>query len=738
IVNGRAYTNSQLAKLNAEVEAEVVKLEKLQGQLQQYTTGKTGQQKYLPDWDIAGQYEEAAAASLEWLELLEEERKQVAATAAARIESAEAAKQADQERYQAWLKETYSKEQADRQDARDREAAADAKRYQDWLKQKDKEAQQAEALEDKKWAAMRQSVAKGHQAAQALEEKRYQKWLEQKHKEVQESKRLENAKWAATEQAIRAQNSTYKGALDLSQSAKSINQRIEAVKYLKIARESLSETDARYTQKVQALNKALSNQQLAIDRLREKSEILKNSHSNLLDISGQLARRLALVFSVSQMTGYFNKLVQVRGELELQQKALQAILQNKRQADELWEKTVQLAVRSPYQIKDLVTYTKQLAAYRVETEKLHDTTKMLADVSSGLGVDMQRLILAYGQVKAANYLRGTELRQFSEAGINILGELATYFSEIESKGVSVAEVFDRVSKRMVTFADVEEIFKRITSAGGIFYKMQETQAETLKGQISNLKDAITVMLNEIGEANEGTLKFGVSLTRSMIENWRAIPPILTAVVSGLTMAKVASLSTRESIIRSALSLNVISDWGTEQLSLQQLLVVGGRKVVDSFKNFASFFTASGPAAIIVAAITAIAAGIADIVKYRIELRGITKEFEQMRKPVTDLAASMTVASWTGDIKKATTALAQLTKLAQEQYFIEVGFTAADLNSMDLAEIESTFAELQHRVFSASRFAEEFAKEMARTQQLQQWEFWSQGLTTALTDVGKTG
>jgi hypothetical protein len=102
-------------------------------------------------------------------------------------------------------------------------------------------------------------------------------------------------------------------------------------------------------------------------------------------------------------------MISVRAEFELQQRSLQAILQNKDEADRLFAQITELAVQSPFQVKELVSYTKQLAAYRIETEKLYDTTKMLADISAGLGVDMQRLILAYGQVKAANYLRGQEL-----------------------------------------------------------------------------------------------------------------------------------------------------------------------------------------------------------------------------------------------------------------------------------------------------------------------------------------
>ena len=90
-----------------------------------------------------------------------------------------------------------------------------------------------------------------------------------------------------------------------------------------------------------------------------------------MNTSDQLQRKLALLFSVSAIQGYISKLVEVRGEFELQYKALGAIIQNTDEASRLWAKTVELAVKSPFRIKELVTYTKQLAAYRVETEKLH-------------------------------------------------------------------------------------------------------------------------------------------------------------------------------------------------------------------------------------------------------------------------------------------------------------------------------------------------------------------------------
>lgn len=319
-----------------------------------------------------------------------------------------------------------------------------------------------------------------------------------------------------------AQRTTPQGALDYSQNTKSLLQNAQAIEYLKKARLSLNTTDANYKSTLNQINQAIAKHNQALTEAGVKSQQLVTRHRNLMDTAGQLSRQLALLFSVSQIEGYISKLANVRGEFELQQRSLEAILQNKSQSDQIFNKTVQLAVKSPFQIKELVTYTKQLAAYRIESNKLYDTTKRLADVSAGLGVDMGRLILAYGQVKAAAYLRGTEVRQFTEAGINLYGELQRYFEEVKGEAYTTAQIVDMISKRKVTFEDIENIFQRLTDKGGLFYNMQEIQAETLQGKISNLKDSIDVMLNSIGKANEDTLKGTIDAVKVLIDNWETV------------------------------------------------------------------------------------------------------------------------------------------------------------------------------------------------------------------------
>lgn len=350
----------------------------------------------------------------------------------------------------------------------------------------------------------------------------------------------------ANQEAARAEEQY---ARALNKSEVTIVQRARKIEALANAQRALNSTGRDYSSQLSKIASETQRLQQANDNVAKSMERVKRSQSSVLNTTDQLTRKIALLFSVSAIQGYVEKLVSVRGEFELQQRALQAILQNKDEANALWEKTVALAVKSPFQVKELVTYTKQLAAYKIESDKLYDTTKRLADVSAGLGVDMGRLILAYGQVKAANYLRASEVRQFTEAGVGLLQELATMYTELEGRMVSVGEVQARITKRMVAFGDVEEVFKRITSAGGIFYNMQEIQAETLAGMISNLKDNFDVMFNEIGKANDGVLKGFINILNTVVAQWRdfaiALNTAGTVFVTYSIKAAIAAVANRK-------------------------------------------------------------------------------------------------------------------------------------------------------------------------------------------------
>lgn len=399
-----------------------------------------------------------------------------------------------------------------------------------WLKNKEKEAQAAEKASRREQEASDKAAAKAEKDAsriRAAQEKAYMTdWLKQQR----------SAFYSNTNAVIADTNG-----------AKTLRDHIAAVKELQQARLSLDTTDKNYKQNLASVNAAIKQHSKALKEAGVNAKNLGEQTSYIAGYLSRLAQRTAVVFSFGAAKSFVKQIAEVRGQFELSERSLEAILQNKPKADEIFNKTVELAVKSPFRIKDLVDYTRQLSAYRIESDKLYDTTKRLADVSAGLGVDMGRLILAYGQVKAAAYLRGSEVRQFTEAGINMYGELQQYFKEVKGEAYTTAQIVDMISKRKVTFEDVEAIFQRMTDKGGTFYNMQEIQAETLQGKISNLKDAFDVMLNDIGKANEGTMKGMVSWGTSLLDNWKTLAEIGKALIPILIAIKANSMFAKTSL-----------------------------------------------------------------------------------------------------------------------------------------------------------------------------------------------
>lgn len=560
-----------------------------------------------------------------------------------------------------------------------------------------------------------QNVAEEERAIKKLEEARkhlnqndvdYQETLERLNKKIAEHthniKMATDAQYAENQAKKQARevNTTYDGALNFSRNTQSINEQIQAIKYLKEAREKLNKNDFgsenEYKKAVKDITDEINRQKESLDELEGKT---KKTNSEL----STLSRRLIAAFSINAISNYVSKVVQLRGEFALQQKALAAIVQDQKAANKLWEQTVSLALKSPYRVKQLVTYTKQLAAYRVETQKLHDTTKMLADVSAGLGIDMERLILAYGQVKAANYLRGTELRQFSEAGINILGELATYFEETRGKAFSVAEVFDMVSKRAVKFEDVDEVFKRLTGSSGIFFKMQEKQAETVAGQLSNLRDAYEIMLNDIGKENEGLILTVVRAARYIVSHWKEIAtivkPILETLVVGMTAWRV----------QMALSSKSLKTFG---LYMKQfyILATQGKNAMIAFSKAASISSFAPFALAIGAAVAALGNLILNLNKYNQAISEINKKHDEAVRQINELNMEFIQASKKSNpYKEHVESLQKLISLANKKYKMEID---VDIKKLSDGEIETMFNDIRSRMMSDELFISSAIKTFA--------------------------
>ena len=247
-------------------------------------------------------------------------------------------------------------------------------------------------------------------------------------------------------------------------------------------------------------------------------------------IAGELKNQIANVYSIYTLERFVRGLYTIGGEFQKQRIALTSILGDSMKAETIFNRIKDLAVVSPFQFKELASYTKQLSAYSIPYEELYDTTKRLADISAGVGVDMGRIILAYGQVRSAAFLRGQELRQFTEAGIPLVDELAKRFTKLTGVVTSAGDVFDKISRKEVSFGMVKDVLWDLTNEGGKFYNMQEALAESLAGKWSNLQDAWDVMMADIAEGNSGVLSDSLELLTDLMKHWGAVADILGILV----------------------------------------------------------------------------------------------------------------------------------------------------------------------------------------------------------------
>lgn len=327
-------------------------------------------------------------------------------------------------------------------------------------------------------------------------------------------------------------------------------------------------------------------QEIAKTAAKVQSDLVRgfekaNSHAGRLNSTVQDLKSLflqgGLVFGAQQ---FAMSIITTGGEMEKQHIALQSILGDMQNANTMFNQIKELALNSPFTFSELNRDVKQLAAYGVEYDQLYDTTKRLADMSSGLGVGFDRIALAFGQVQARGWLDGKELRQIAYAGIPLLNKLSEFYSKQEGRNVSTSEIKTRISNREVSFDDVKSIFWQMTDAGGQFYNMQQTLSETLLGRYNKLKDAWEIMLAEFasGESLVGKFfKTAIEGATTLVQSLHSIALPAGTILAGYGLKKMLAGGVASNFLSN--KANIAADIQKRVLMGQQISQVEQRILV---------------------------------------------------------------------------------------------------------------------------------------------------------------
>lgn len=407
-------------------------------------------------------------------------------------------------------------------------------------------------------------------------------------------------------------NKTYKVKLELdSESLKKLSDTFRG--------QGVSTSELRAMRGVSQIMRAdaYANSQKALEQLRNArmqaakasdthNAAMKRANSTMSSqsrIAGELKNQIANVYSIYTVERFVRGLYTIGGEFQKQRIALTSILGDSMKAETIFNRIKDLAVVSPFQFKELASYTKQLSAYSIPYEELYDTTNRLADISAGVGVDMGRIILAYGQVRSAAFLRGQELRQFTEAGIPLVDELAKRFTKLTGVVTSAGDVFDKISRKEVSFGMVKDVLWDLTNEGGKFYNMQEALAESLAGKWSNLQDAWDVMMADIAESNSGVLSDSLELLTDLMNHWEAVAAILGSLVGAYGFYKTAIIAVNAAH-KATITINTLTNIINMTRAMQGLTAVTKAQAVA--QGILNAVTAANPWMILITAIGALA------------------------------------------------------------------------------------------------------------------------------------
>ena len=279
-------------------------------------------------------------------------------------------------------------------------------------------------------------------------------------------------------------------------------------------------------------------------RLAElQGQNIQATHSNnyLAQSFGYIRNRVVYALTLGAMMQFVKNVYEIRSQYELLERSLGVLVNSFENGSRIFQELNNMALESPFTTMELAGAAKQLTAYNFAAKEVVDTTRRLADISSALGVPMERLTYNLGQIRAQTVLTARDARDFANAGLPIVASLAEHFSELEGRVVTTGDVYNRMSKKMVSYNDVMSVLNKMTDEGGKFFEFQAKQAETLKVQINNLDLATNNFFNEFGKANQSLLAAPIQGLKLLLQNWKSIDRVLQSIAVTFGVWKLAQV-----------------------------------------------------------------------------------------------------------------------------------------------------------------------------------------------------
>lgn len=377
---------------------------------------------------------------------------------------------------------------------------------------------------------------------------------------------------------------------------------------------------------IQQVNEEYTRLQKKMNEVIGKNNAMISSNNALARSWNYMKNRLAFYFTIGASTQFIKNLIDIRSQYEMNERALGILINSAERGTQIFKELSDMSLVSPYTLIELSSAAKQLVAYDIAAKNVVDTTRRLADMAAAVGVPMERLTYALGQIKAYGYLNSRDARMFANAGIPLVKQLADYYTELEGKLVTTADVYTRIKKKAIDYNDVMQVVNKMTDEGGKFFDFQAKMADTLKVRLANLTLAWNNMLNDIGKQEQGILTSGIGALRELFLHWRDIANVVTEVAVSFGVLKAAQLTVALSASRVAIAQQAAMASGVQFTRWMQVQSVLGIRLTNVIRSLSASFVAlaTNPTTWIVA----VGAAIAHVWNTAVQLNDQIKEIGQ--------------------------------------------------------------------------------------------------------------
>lgn len=271
--------------------------------------------------------------------------------------------------------------------------------------------------------------------------------------------------------------------------------------------------------------------------VHQTSERVKKDGKSIDDVISNIQNSMNIAIGGWSIGKFVNQMMQVRGQFQQTEMAFKTMLQSEEKADALMKQLIRTAAVTPFGVEDVTEGAKQLLAFNVAAEDVNKTLIGLGDVAAGMGMNLKDLVMLYGTTIAKGKMDTMDLYQFLNRGIPIADEIAKVM------GLDVTNAIKEVQKQIKAGKVTSDIFiqamQSMTAEGSKFGGLMEAQSKTITGQISNIKDAIEQMFNELGKSQEGVINTGLGVVSTLVENWETVGKVLMTVVAAYGAYKAA-------------------------------------------------------------------------------------------------------------------------------------------------------------------------------------------------------